>query len=500
MSESTSQQRISWRAYECEQRAMERIPFGPDQILVAPPTVDAWRALAAVFAAHRYDIRIEDTDSYNCRPIKGGTGKSLHSYGIALDVNWETNPYKTTPGGRQVKFSTKATQAERANDVKRDVADTDMTRELIDDVLAIKTNNGKRVFEWGGNWTNVKDTMHFEIDVKPEDLESGIDWSTVRGRPVGAPMEGATREEGFAGVTERPPYWAEMLQQTEPISLGERGVKVEMLQRMLTDLGYSLGAIDGKFGSLTREALLAFQTENNLPPTGVADAATFAAFGQAQQRRLSRERLAITADLLRKLRSGTINAADKTKLVALVSSILGALGIGNSAVVQMANSTGPAAAAPPNFAKFLVDVQQLLAKPQPARADIQPVLDAAKQLQSANIKQVLTPENAQLLNNIKAFIPADQISKTPELAELFRQIGAVKPPMQTMFDVLPTFFADGTAMQMIGKGLSVAATSVIPGFGGSLVALGVGLAANYFANNVINTRVRDHATGANINR
>ena len=114
------------------------IDFGPDRIQVAPPTQDAWRALASVLLHHDYDIRIEDTDSYNCRTITGGSGKSLHSYGIALDVNWKTNPFKSTPDKRKVKFSGKSTQAERANDVKRNGS---VLKRYIDHALASLFNS-----------------------------------------------------------------------------------------------------------------------------------------------------------------------------------------------------------------------------------------------------------------------------------------------------------------------------------------------------------------------
>jgi len=183
MAQSTSEQRVAWKAYECETDKMLTIPFGPDRIRVAPPTVDAWRALEAVLQSHDYQIRPSDTDSYNCRQITGGTGRSLHSFGIALDVNWTTNPYRQTPDKRKVRFSDKPTQAERAIDVKQQKADTDMTPQMIDDVLAIKTRTGSRVFEWGGNWTTVKDPMHFELDVTPADLEGGIDWTSVKKSP-----------------------------------------------------------------------------------------------------------------------------------------------------------------------------------------------------------------------------------------------------------------------------------------------------------------------------
>lgn len=159
---------------------MITVNFGPDRIKVAPITQDAWQALASVLAAHSYDIRTTDTDSYNCRAITGGTGRSLHSFGIALDINWTTNPFIKTPDKRKVRFSDQPTQAERAQDVKRHLADTDMTEAMIVDVLAIKTTGGKGVFEWGGYWTNVKDAMHFEIDLSPADVAVGIDWDTVK--------------------------------------------------------------------------------------------------------------------------------------------------------------------------------------------------------------------------------------------------------------------------------------------------------------------------------
>jgi hypothetical protein len=148
MGQSTPKLRELWKTYECARAAMVTIPFGPDRILVAPPTVDAWKALASVLAAHGYAIRTSDTDSYNCRTITGGTEKSLHAFGIALDVNWKTNPYIDHNGERDVRFSGKTTQDERALDVKHALADTDMTPAMIADVGAIKTKGGKSVFEW----------------------------------------------------------------------------------------------------------------------------------------------------------------------------------------------------------------------------------------------------------------------------------------------------------------------------------------------------------------
>lgn len=181
MALSTSQLRKAWKEYECAKEKMAVIGFHGDTILVAPPTTDAFAALAAVLHTHSYQVRTKDTDSYNCRAITGGTERSLHSYGIALDINWQTNPYIDHAGSRPPRFSPRDTQEQRALDVKAAKADTDMTKAMITDAIAIKTINGKQVFEWGGNWNTVKDSMHFEIDVTPQDLASGIDWSTVNG-------------------------------------------------------------------------------------------------------------------------------------------------------------------------------------------------------------------------------------------------------------------------------------------------------------------------------
>lgn len=207
---STSQLRNRWKAFECSETTMVVVPFGPDSIRIAPPCAEAFEALAAVMTHHRYVIRVLDTDSYNCRTITGGTGRSLHSYGIALDVNWTTNPFIDHPGEREVRFSSKPTQDERAADVRAARADTDMTPAMIEDILAIRTKAGERVFEWGGGWKDRKDCMHFEMDLSPEDLEIGIDRSTVVGIDAapdveppdfgGVALPGGTQPGGTAPV------------------------------------------------------------------------------------------------------------------------------------------------------------------------------------------------------------------------------------------------------------------------------------------------------------
>ena len=122
---------------------------GTGKISVRPATVDAWLALNACLVAHGYGTRAGDTGAYNCRPITGGSGYSLHAYGIAGDINWSTNPYGP-------------------------VLHTDMPRAMVDAILAIRTNDGAQVFGWGGNYRGNKDPMHYEVVCTPQQLARGI--------------------------------------------------------------------------------------------------------------------------------------------------------------------------------------------------------------------------------------------------------------------------------------------------------------------------------------
>ena len=38
---------------------------------------------------------------------------------------------------------------------------------MTDEIQAMRTNNGQRVWEWGGSWSSNKGAMHFEIDCTP---------------------------------------------------------------------------------------------------------------------------------------------------------------------------------------------------------------------------------------------------------------------------------------------------------------------------------------------
>lgn len=67
---------------------------------------------------------------------------------------------------------------------------------------------------------------------------------------------------------------------------------VRDVQQALSELGYDVGVVDGKWGKRTERALQAFQSSSGLPPTGILDPAT--------ARRLAPKRTDLRAEMARK--------------------------------------------------------------------------------------------------------------------------------------------------------------------------------------------------------
>jgi hypothetical protein len=193
---------------------------------------DAVAALGAVLQAHNYHVRSGDTGAYNCRKITGGSDWSLHAYGIAVDVNWNSNPYRT------------------------DHLVTDMPTAMIGDVCRILTKGGHRVWRWGGDWDGNPatphsnyDAMHFEVVASPAELTLGVDWSTVNQRVPDPAV---------------PSTWP-------VLHPGDRGPSVAELQRRIGV------ADDGSYGPNTELAIRQFQFTRGLEADGIVGLATWTA-------------------------------------------------------------------------------------------------------------------------------------------------------------------------------------------------------------------------------
>jgi D-alanyl-D-alanine carboxypeptidase len=168
--------RRAWHADACaESRMVPLRLFGRWTTPVNPATVDAWRALERALVEAGYEVHRAWV--FNCRTIRGQRTRSLHAYGLAIDIDHarpSCNVNRPTPDGRAVRFSTAATKQERCHDVQRGVADTSFTAAQVAAVEAIRTVDGHQVFAWGGRWRTTKDTMHFQINVTPDELARGL--------------------------------------------------------------------------------------------------------------------------------------------------------------------------------------------------------------------------------------------------------------------------------------------------------------------------------------
>ena len=309
------------------------------------------------------------------------------------------------------------------------------------------------------------------------------------------------------------------------LAIGATGPLVTALQTMLKNAGYDLGAVDGKFGTLTRAALLAFQADNNITPTGVADAETYNALGHPVERPLSDQRVSATANEVLKLGSRTVWDGKTTNLVGWIASVLGGLGIMNSGGVAIANSAKSSGAAATQTAtqvpsattgtgggvfdltQAIVHLQNLANTKTPIpvaslSTQLQDVIKQLSDLKITDLNSLLTPENAALLQKLKTIL-AQSGDTTSGAAVLINQlinlqsaaVHAAQPTINTVFDLLPP-----DTLGALTPVVATVANSVLPGFGGAIATLAIGLATQALGNRAVAARVDDHRTAANVNR
>lgn len=238
-------------------------PRGEVWLLVHPSTVEANMALAAVMATHNYLFRETAGGSVSCRKITNGTRTSPHAHGISDDFNPSKNSYRITAAGGLIQWGRQ----------------TDMSKQMIADIEAIRTIGGHKVWEWGGRWWTIKDPMHFQpTKCTRAQLEAGIDWSRVNGTPIQEDTEmtlkrgdkgRAVAELQHAGAQ----HWGWKNGTWSPHA-GKSG---------FDNKPFATGE-DGSFGATTETNVKAFQKTNDLPETGRVDGVTsamlFAPYGK----------------------------------------------------------------------------------------------------------------------------------------------------------------------------------------------------------------------------
>lgn len=125
------------------------------------------------------------------------------------------------------------------------------------------------------------------------------------------------------------------------IRAGSPATFVKALQERLTDLGYQLGEIDGKFGPATRTSVVSFQLANDLVSDGIAGPKTWAALlEQGRAKQIDIDRRMAGLDTLRDKGSETIKHADSTRVVGGATGLLGGVAAVATASEQIEGAAG----------------------------------------------------------------------------------------------------------------------------------------------------------------
>ena len=104
------------------------------------------------------DLSMSDNNSscFNFRPIAGSDLLSIHSYGLAIDINPVQNPFieiDDETGDVAIFPKEGAKYLNRSN----------IRAGMVEPIIEIFTRYG---FEWGGNWNSPIDYHHFQIPRK----------------------------------------------------------------------------------------------------------------------------------------------------------------------------------------------------------------------------------------------------------------------------------------------------------------------------------------------
>jgi D-alanyl-D-alanine carboxypeptidase len=112
---------------------IEQMRVTTEQELSAPPTGDG-----------------NDTESFVCRPVTGGSGWSQHAYGLAIDVDPFHNPYVK---GDVVLPELASAYLDRGRRLPGMITEGSVVTEAFDAIG----------WGWGGRWSSLKDYQHFSL-------------------------------------------------------------------------------------------------------------------------------------------------------------------------------------------------------------------------------------------------------------------------------------------------------------------------------------------------
>jgi|SRR5687768_6776640 len=211
------------------------------RVTVASGVAELLRIILNECLRRGYKIRQADTGAYNCRYIGGTTTWSVHAWALAIDINWQSNPFSTT-----------------------------LRTDIPTWMRALLNRYG---FAWGGDWSGKKDAMHFQF----------------MGTPTHAKTATAMARQDLLGVDPDPVPTPTLpvvvagsrILEWDPDKPIMSGTDVQALQRVLNRWYPELTPLtaDGYYGQKSAQRVLYFQGRAGLTQDGICGPRTWDALG-----------------------------------------------------------------------------------------------------------------------------------------------------------------------------------------------------------------------------
>ena len=263
-SELKSVIRLKWSPYLGKRSTLKYVDLLGRNVRVQDFWVPATEAMGIALIATGYENPMDNTGSFYPRYISGTSIWSWHSYGGAIDIDYggnnpdspwhpgiDKNPHIHTriyPGfGSDSRFQ--------------------ITEAQVNQVLAIRNNDGSKVWRWLG-WS-IGDSMHMEPACTPAQARTGIDPSTVPDGIISLPPTGGTPTPPTGGNN------MNYVKYRDGFGTSNGDPDVLYWQTILIDgLGQDTGGKDGKYGSkmiaAVRAVVGADNDGNNIGPAEAA--------------------------------------------------------------------------------------------------------------------------------------------------------------------------------------------------------------------------------------
>ena len=276
------------------------------------------------------------------------------------------------------------------------------------------------------------------------------------------------------------------------LEIGAEGPRVKALQEALAGLNYPVGATDGKFGALTRSAILSFQADNDLELTGEAGPDMWAALDRGRTRPLASARTGITAAELRRKRSTTILRGTEARNLGGAVGAYGLLGLGTAAATSA--RTGATTSTSGNSAYVSAQLQELATSVSRLPGDnLAPMVrNLVAQLQATG----LNASNADLLPILDAML-TQWNNRGKASYQYAREAERTIDKLQA---ALPSITESTAASADPLMDVLLSLSGVLPGTAGSIGVILLGAVSMFLGQGVVRSRLRDHQTSANLHR